>query len=309
MSRNRGIDIIGVPLDLGVKELGLRLGPDTFREAGLVQIARRLKLDIRDLGNMEIHGTRENCADLDCQVAQIAACCESLAERVAESVRAGRIPVCLGGDHSLAIGSVAGVSSEIGKLGCLWIDAHPDANTPETSPTGNVHGMPVAILLGHGPERLVNVKRPGPKIAAEHLSITGTRDIDPGEAEFIRKHAIQMFTVFDVLEQGLSAVMDHAIERVSGETAGVHVSFDLDVLHEDIAPGVGLASRYGFDMREAAYVCRRLADRCPIVSIDLIGLNPVRDRNMRTARFAIELLLMMLGQSFSFSYDDYLRGV
>jgi arginase len=302
------IDLIGVPIDLGVRELGLKLGPDTFREMGLVDIARQLGLDVRDVGSVEMPN-RPRKGRHDEQTHQILEWCEVLADVVAESVKENRIPICLGGDHSLAIGSLAGVASHVGRVGCVWLDAHPDANTPETSPSGNIHGMPVAIILGHGPEALVNIKRPGAKVASEHLTVLGARDIDSGEEVFLRHNGIQMFTVFDIIEKGLPSVLDKVIERVSRGTDGVHLSLDLDVLHEDIAPGVGLASHCGLDMREATYVCRRLAASCPIISIDLVGLNPVRDRNMRTARIAIELLMTLLGRSFSFNYDAYLRAI
>jgi len=187
------------------------------------------------------------------------------------------------------------------------MDAHPDANTPETSPSGNIHGMPVAIILGHGPEALVNVVSPGAKVAYRQMSLLGTRDMDPGEVKFIQAHGVQMFTVFDVIERGLPAVVNETIQRVGEGGRGVHVSMDLDVLREDIAPGVGLPSRSGFDMREAVYICRRIAAECRVASIDIVGLNPVRDREMMTAKRAIELLMSLLGRAFIFSYDAYLQ--
>lgn len=303
----KAVDILGVPVDLGVKELGLKLGPDALREAGLIDIARRVGLDVRDLGNVEKPPLPPGVANGSHREISIASWCQAVAEKVAASVKAGRLPLCLGGDHSLAIGSLAGAVSHLGPVGCLWMDAHPDANTPETSPSGNIHGMPVAIILGHGPKCLVDVFSPGAKVAYEHMSLLGVRDVDPGEAEFVRHHNVQMFTVYDVIEQGLPGILDQAIERVACCTNGVHVSLDLDVLHEDIAPGVGLPSRCGFDMREATYICQRVAKECRITSMDIVGLNPVRDKNMRTARRAVELLMTLLGSSFSFSYQEYLR--
>jgi len=331
------IDIIGVPLDLGVRELGLRLGPDALRQVGLVEVGRRLGLDDRDLGNIEppyangfgeAHprpalvsgapsgGQAASFDELSVAVTEredvphtktIAAYCRKVAATVAESVRTGRLPVCLGGDHSLAIGSVAGVASEVGLVGCFWVDAHPDANTPKTSPSGNIHGMPVAIIAGEGPQELLRVGARRPLVACRNLFLLGTRDIDPGELAFIQEHDIGMYTVFDILERGLPTAVDRGIERVTANTAGVHVSLDLDVLHEGIAPGVGIPSRCGLTMREATYVCRRLASECRITSVDVIGLNPVRDRGMGTAKRAAELLLALLGRSYSFTYEDYLR--
>jgi arginase len=307
MGEAAGIDLIGVPIDLGVRELGLKVGPDALREVGLADIARSLRMDVRDLGDVSAPDVPAPPGDPDHQAARVAAWCEATARLVAESVRAGRVPVCLGGDHSLSIGSVSGAASVVGRLGCIWIDAHPDANTPETSPSGNIHGMPVAVLLGHGPPPLVNVARPGPKVAYAHMALVGVRDMDPGEVAFLQRHAIQMFTVFDILERGLPELVERTLRRAAAGTDGVHVSLDLDVLREDIAPGVGLPSRCGLDMREATYLCQRIAASSRVTSVDVIGLNPVRDVHMETATRAVELLMALLGHSFGFSYLRYLK--
>jgi arginase len=293
-------------VDLGVKELGLKLGPDALREAGLVSAAGSVGLDVRDLGNLDMPSPSAGADSNGRHTGLIAAWCEALRDTVARSIREGRVPISIGGDHSLAIGSVAGAAVAVGRLGCIWLDAHPDANTPETSPSGNIHGMPVAVVAGHGLSRLVAVAGSKPAVSSKHMALLGIRDADAGELEFIRRHNIRMFTVFDVLEHGLPSLIEQTIERAAIGTDGVHVSLDLDVLHEDIAPGVGLPSSCGFDMREATYICRRIAEECEVTSIDVVGLNPVRDRNMRTARRAIELLMVLLGRSYSFSYSRYL---
>ena len=302
------IDLIGAPLDLGVRELGLKLGPDAFREAGLPEAARHVGLEIRDRGDIAVPavnhapGRRRGR-----EFGAIAACCQDLARSVRESLAEGRVPVCLGGDHSLAIGSVARVKSCFDRIGCLWLDAHPDANTPETSPSGNVHGMPVAILLGYGPALLADVDQAGASVAPENFSILGTRDIDDGERTFLRRHGVQMFTVFDMIELGLPNIVAQCLQHLTDRTDGVHVSMDIDVLSEDIAPGVGLPSHCGLEMREAMYICRRIAADCRVLAVDMVGLNPVRDRGMKTAKRAVELLLALLGRSFDFNYDQYLR--
>ena len=301
------IDIIGVPLDLGVTELGLKLGPDALREAGLVEVARDLGFDVSDRGDIPLPASAANQDDNGYHADLIATYCTAVAEAVRQSRDQGHTPVCIGGDHSLAIGSLAGLAACGERAGCVWLDAHPDANTPETSPSGNIHGMPLAIVLGHGPDGLVNTGSQGASLTYEDVCVLGARDIDLGELEFIQDHGIQMFTVYDVLEQGLAKVVDKAVARITARTAGVHVSMDLDVLHQDVAPGVGLPSHCGFDVREATYVCRRLAGECRILSVDLVGMNPVRDRNMRTARLAIELLMTLLGRPFSFGYNRYLN--
>lgn len=301
------IDIIGVPLDLGVTELGLKLGPDAFREAGLVELARDLGLEVHDHGDLPLPNIQPPAPGGNHNTGLIAAYCNEVAEAVRTSIEAGHIPVCLGGDHSLAIGSLAGAAACVERVGCVWLDAHPDANTPETSPSGNVHGMPLAIVLGHGPSILVDVGSPGPTVAYENVSLLGARDIDPGELDFVRQHDIQMFTVYDVLEQGLAPVVDQVLARCTTNTDGLHVSLDLDVLHQDVAPGVGLPSHCGFDIREATYICRRLAEKSRITSIDIVGLNPVQDQYCKTAHLAIELLMNLLGHPFTFSYHQYLK--
>ncbi len=178
MTRAQSVDIIGVPLDLGVRELGLKLGPDAFREAGLVRVTSHLGLDARDRGDVPVAVPPSGPDGR--RVAAIAATCREVARAVRESVEAGRVPVCLGGDHSVAIGSLAGVAAALGRVGCVWLDAHPDANTPETSPSGNIHGMPVAVILGHGPDELVRIEPRGAKVRYEDMVLLGARDADPG---------------------------------------------------------------------------------------------------------------------------------
>ena len=302
------IDLISVPLDLGVKELGLKVGPAAFHEVGLVEIARGTGIDVRDKGEVNIPTKASGLAACDQQENMIAACCTQVSHLVAESVREGRVPICLGGDHSLAIGSIGGVASVLDRVGCIWMDAHADANTPETSPSGNIHGMPVAIILGHGIQTLVAVPRQGAKISYDNMVLLGLRDVDDGEMSFLAETGVCAFSVFDLLERGLVNVIDSTIAHVNKNVEGVHVSLDLDVLHRNVAPGVGLRSGCGFNLREATYICREVASRCNVVSIDVVGLNPVRDRNMITARHAIQLLLALLGYDFNFSYHDYLKG-
>jgi len=306
MSTKKAIDVIGVPLDLGVKELGLKLGPDALREAKLIEIFQDLGIDVRDRGNIEISTRRSG--NNACHIESITKCCNNVAVLVRESLTSGRIPICLGGDHSLAIGSVAAIMSVLAKVGILWLDAHPDANTPETSPSGNIHGMPIAIMLGCGPEALVAVRPKGRHLGVEDLVLLGVHDIDEGEATFIREHNVQMLTIFDVLEQGLPVIVNQIIGQLSEKTRNLHISLDLDVLSETVAPGVGLPSRGGFDMREMLYICRRFASECNVTSIDVVGLNPVRDKNMVTAHCAIEIIMELLGCPLSYNYYTYLKA-
>lgn len=302
------IDLIGMPLDLGVRELGLKIGPDAMREVGLPDILRNLGFDVRDLGNIPLPSIDVPAKESNHQVASIAAYCRKVAKIASDSFARGRMPVYLGGDHSIAIASLAAASAKFGRVGCLWLDAHPDANTPETSPSGNIHGMVLAVALGIGPEELTRVGPSHRTLEFEDVAVVGAQDIDPGELEFVERRRIPMFTMDDVLEQGLPAVIDRAIERVTAHTNRVHVSLDLDMLRQDIAPGVGLPSQCGFNVREAMYLCRRIAARCDIASIDIVSLNPVRDRLQKTARLSVELLALLLGKKYSFDYQRYLDG-
>jgi arginase len=303
---NDKIDLIGMPLDLGVKELGLKIGPDALREVGLARILCQLGIDVRDRGNIPLPAIDFPAAENNHQVDMIATYCRKVAKIAAESFAEGRMPVYLGGDHSLAIASLAAASAKFGRTGCLWLDAHPDSNTPESSPSGNIHGMVLAIALGHGPQELIGMGPSRRILECEDVAIVGAQDIDPGELEFIDRHKIRMFTMFDILERGLPAVLDCALEQVTARSKRVHVSLDLDMLHRDIAPGVGLPSQCGFNVREAMYMCRRIAAGCQIASIDIVSLNPVRDVNWKTARLAVELLAALLGKQYSFDYHGYL---
>jgi len=303
---NAAADLIGVPLDFGVHELGLKIGPDAFRQAKIVQVLQSVGVDARDCGNIPVDAVEDVIESLP-HVLSIRNCCLRVADRVAESIRSGRVPVCLGGDHSLAIGSVAGAVRALGDIGCIWIDAHPDANTPDTSPTGNVHGMPVAVLLGHGAPELTSLEPAGAKIAYDKTILIGCRDIDPSERAFLAEHDVQMFEVFDMVRVGLTNIIDQSIGRLGDDVRGVHVSIDLDSLSEAIAPGVGLPSNCGFDMREISFICQELARRLPICSIDVVGLNPVRDIRHKTAHTAIELISILQGHHMSCSYYNYLK--
>ncbi|MCG8509141.1 MAG: arginase, partial [Rhodospirillales bacterium] len=231
--------------------------------------------------------------------------CNRLAAQVREAIDAGRVAVSLGGDHSLAIGSIAGAAVSTSKLGCIWVDAHPDANTPESSTSGNIHGMPVAVSLGHGSPELVDVATPGRKIDPANLAILGTSDIDPPEQALIDSEGATMFTIFDFVRHGVARAVDEAIARANDGTIGVHVSFDLDALHADIAPGVGITSDFGLSLREAMFICREIARHCRVISIDIVSLNPVRDLHYQTAHRGIELLLALLGKTHSFNYAAY----
>jgi arginase len=228
----------------------------------------------------------------------IASICEDLANRTSASVAARRFPVVLGGDHSLAAGSVAGASRAMRErgdaLGLLWIDAHGDINTPETSPSGNVHGMPVAHLLGHGDRRLMFTG--GAAVRAEQTALVGIRDLDPGERAHLRAFGVHVFTMHDIDRRGLASVMEEAIAVVSKDTAGIWVSYDVDAQDPVHAPGVGTPVAGGFSWREGHLVMEMVADSGKLVGLDIVEVNPILDVSNRTAELAVGLVASALGK-------------
>lgn len=308
---NRPITVLGVPLDLGVSKLGVDMGPTAIRYAGIFEALSFAGLEYVDAGDLDVVRNfaldhlppreREK-AKLD-EVIRVSG---ELATRVGNARRRGELPLVLGGDHSTAIGSIAGVASTCERLGVLWIDAHPDANTPQTSPSGNIHGMPLAISLGHGNPDLVNCAGFAPKVRPEDVCIVGARDIDPGEAAFLRQHGIRHFTTYDIQNMGLHPVMDQALETVSRRTDAVYVSFDTDVIEGAVAPGTGIVTRGGLSYREISYVMQYLGQNLEFAALDVIEVNPLLDKRNQTAELAVELLMAALGVRYSEYEKSYL---
>jgi len=299
------IRIIGVPMDLGASRRGVDMGPSALRLANIADRLRDLGHEVEDIGNITVPDramlpldARTN-AGLDFLPA-IADVCAQLAQVTATAIREGREPLVLGGDHSLSAGSIAGVSTALAerseKLGVIWLDAHGDVNTPETSTTGNVHGMPVAHLLGVGDPRLASLAHPSPAISAEHIVFVGLRDLDPPERKFIREHGITAFTMRDIDERGLKAVMSEAIEIAGRGTGGIHLSCDADWVDPGEAPGVGTPVRGGATLREA-HLAMELIDDCDkMVSMDLVEINPILDQHNSTAELAVQLIASAFGR-------------
>ena len=303
-SPRRPVSILGVPMDLGAGRRGTDMGPSAVRLAGLHRQLERAGFDdIEDLGDLEIPAveTLRSGDDSAKHVDAIAAACRTLARRVRGVLASGRIPIVLGGDHSCAAGSVAGVAAHFRKakqrIGLLWIDAHGDINTPQTTRSGNVHGMPVAALLGLGPAPLSNVEGRWRKVDPERLSLVGIRDLDDGERDTLREVGAHVFTMTEIDERGIAAVMRDAIRFASGADGGpIHVSFDLDGVDPDYAPGVGTAVEGGLTYREAHYAMELVAETQRMSSMDVVEINPVLDEKNRTGRLAMELILSALGK-------------
>lgn len=297
------VHIIGVPLDLGGGRRGVDMGPSAFRIAGLGDQIAALGRTVVDRGDVqapirELHHEADNRKKY---INEIAGVCRRLYDCCLESLDQGALPLVLGGDHSLAAGSVAASADWVRRqhgqpLGLIWIDAHGDMNTPGTSTTGNVHGMPLAALLGQEPVELSSIGS-SPSVLPQHTVLVGIRNIDEGEKEQIRAAGIHTFTMKDIDRSGIAVVAERAIAIASRGTGGVHVSFDLDVCDPAFAPGVGTPVKGGFDYREAHMIMELVADSQRLVALDLVEVNPTLDIRNATAEFATELALSALGKN------------
>lgn len=295
----REIAIIGAPVDLGAGRRGVDMGPSAIRYAGLKERLEALGHRVRDLGNIVVPlaeqfappapGEKLRYLDLIVEVNL------ALARQVAEIVAAGGFPLLLGGDHSLAIGSVSGLARGR-RVGLIWVDAHGDFNTPETTPSGNIHGMGLAVLTGRGHPALTSLLGPGPVVRDGDVALVGVRDLDPLERELLRTSGIRIFTMHDVDRRGLASVMDEAIMSVSVGTAGFHVSFDLDALDPSEAPGVGTPVLGGISYREAHLAMELVAESGRLIGMDLVEVNPILDSHNLTAERAVEFALSALGK-------------
>ncbi|GLC26788.1 arginase [Roseisolibacter agri] len=298
--RVRDVHVVGVPMDLGASRRGVDMGPSAMRLAGVAERLRALGHAVEDHGNVRVPDRTSLTGSGREFLPAIAQVCEELAAFTASVVRRGGTPLILGGDHSLGAGSVAGVATALAErgeaLGLIWLDAHGDLHTPESSASGNVHGMPVAHLLGLGDPRLAGLAKPGPAVKAEHLVFVGLRDLDPPEQAFIRQAGIRAFTMRDIDERGLRAVMSDALEIATRGTGGVHVSCDADWIDPAEAPGVGTPVRGGATLREAHLAMEILADSDAMLGMDLVEINPILDRRNHTAELAVDLLASAFGR-------------
>jgi arginase len=300
--KTSSIVVIGAPLDLGSHRRGVDMGPSALRVANLNSRLAALGYDVDDVGNVPVRqreATPEGPTDAK-YLSQIAATCERLAQMVYQSLLNGQSPLVIGGDHSIATGTIAGVSKYFHdkgqKLGLIWLDAHADMNTPDTSPSGNIHGMPLACCIGRGPAELTDILGFSPKVDAANVALVGIRDIDAQERTNIRESGISAFTMRDIDERGLRSVMSEAIAIASSGTAGFHLSLDLDYVDPADAPGVGTPVRGGATYREAHLAMEMINDSGGLVSMEAVEVNPVLDEANRTADLAVELILSALGK-------------
>src|SRR5215470_17332679 len=301
-SGGRNIRVIGVPLDLGQSRRGVDMGPSAVRVAGLEARLEALGHEVEDGGNVPVaipEQKKEGAAHAK-YLKEITATCTKHADLVMKTLEAGKVPLSLGGDHSMAAGSVSGVAEFYRKqgqrIGLIWIDAHTDINTPDSSPSGNVHGMPLAAIMGLGPPELANIFNFSPKVAPENCVLVGVRDIDSVEKENVRRAGIDVFTMRDIDERGMRTVTEEALRIAGRGTAGYHVSLDMDWIDPEDAPGVGTPVRGGATYREAHLAMEIIADHWHRLSFEIVEVNPVIDEHNQTADLAVELALSAFGK-------------
>lgn len=290
------IRLIGVPLDLGANRRGVDMGPSALRYAGLQAALAQLGHSVTDTGNLVVPGPEERPTGPPNSryLSAIVDVCRGVARLVSEVISRGEFPIVLGGDHSLSIGSVGGVLQALPDVGVLWLDAHGDFNTPETTPSGNVHGMALAALVGLGSPELVSCVGPH-RLAADRVVIVGVRDVDPGERQLIQDSGILVFTMQEVDRLGMPTVMERALTYLSHRVSRIYVSLDMDVFEPDLAPGVGTPKRGGFTYREGHLAMEMIAETGLLVGLDIVEINPILDKANRTAELAVDMARSALG--------------
>lgn len=299
----KAVGVLGVPLAYGASMAGVELGPAALRVARLNRRIGQLGYAVRDLGDLEVEDsdTVPEPGDKLKHLREISAACEDLAQKVEGVLTAGELPLVLGGDHSIAIGSISGFASYCRKRneqpGLIWFDAHADMNTPESSPSGNIHGMPLAVVLGYGAPILRDIGGFTPKLDPALCVHVGARDVDRGERELIDKLGIRFITMREIDERGMSACIDEAIEIASRASGGYAVTFDVDALDPGDAPGSGTLVRGGLTYREAHLAMEKIAEAGGMRSLEVVEINTALDVNNKTAELGVELILSALGKT------------
>jgi arginase len=296
------IHVLGVPMDLGSGRRGVDMGPSAIRIAGVSEKLRELGHKIVDEGDIDIKNMEEiRIGDTRARyLKEITRASKLLARHVETMLAKGRFPLILGGDHSIAVGTISGIAAfarkKRKKIGVLWIDAHGDMNTPSTSPSGNVHGMPLASVLGYGPSDLKTVGGRFEKVDPANVALVGVRSLDEGERKFIENTGVNVFTMADIDRQGIHRIMKKAISKVTNGTDFVHVSFDLDSVDPTIAPGVGTPVKGGLDYREAHLIMESINEARVMTSLEIVEVNPILDEHNTSAEFAVELVQSAFGK-------------
>jgi arginase len=297
---NKQLSVIGVPMDLGQMRRGVDMGPSAIRYAGMVERLEQLKYEIEDLGDIDIprpEPNTDNRQDNLRNLNEIAEGSSRLAKSVDQVIESNRFPLVLGGDHSIAMGTLAGVAKHYDNLGVIWYDAHGDLNTADSSPSGNIHGMPLAVSLGIGHEKLTNIHNYEPKIKPENVVIVGARSLDEGERALIKERGIKVYTMHEVDRMGMTRVMEETVDYLKDRTDGVHLSLDLDGLDPSDAPGVGTPVMGGLSYRESHLAMEMLHQSGMITSAEFVEVNPILDEKNKTASVAVGLMGSLFGES------------
>ncbi|MGG3797926.1 arginase [Metabacillus fastidiosus] len=293
---NKKISIVGVPMDLGQSRRGVDMGPSAMRYADVVERLEKLGYEIHDTGDIEINRIdKEEIQNLKFLKA-VTDGNGRLSQAVDKVIESGAFPLVLGGDHSIAIGTLAGVSKHYKNLGVIWYDAHGDLNTAETSPSGNIHGMPLAVSLGIGHHTLTNIAGYSPKVKPENIVMIGIRSLDEGEKELIRQKGIKVYTMHEIDRLGMATVIEETVEYLKSRTDGVHLSLDMDGLDPTDAPGVGTPVLGGISYRESHLAMEILAESEIITSAEFVEVNPILDERNKTAIAAVSLMGSLLGE-------------
>ncbi|MGE6377022.1 arginase [Peribacillus muralis] len=302
------ISIIGVPMDLGQTRRGVDMGPSAIRYAGLSERLENIGYTVRDEGDIRVEIQERAHSDSDTNLKNlqdVAEGNEKLGQKVAEVIQSNRFPLVLGGDHSIAIGTLAGLAKHSENLGVIWYDAHGDLNTAETSPSGNIHGMSLAVSLGLGHPALTNIGGYSPKVKPENIVIIGARSLDQGEKELIREKGIKVYTMHEIDRMGMTRVMEESIAYLKERTDHVHLSLDLDGLDPDDAPGVGTPVMGGISYRESHLAMEMLAEATIITSAEFVEINPILDEHNKTAEVAVALIGSLLGEKLLYGTEDH----
>lgn len=298
---NKTVEIIGAPSTFGQRKLGVNLGPDAIRYAGIVARIEAIGLTVKDSGNINVPELNLNKFNSEQQglrnLEEIIETSETLSQSVSNSISNNHFPLILGGDHSIAIGSISGVSKHYENLGVIWYDAHGDLNIPEESPSGNIHGMPLRILAGDGDDKLVNIANYAPKVKPENIVLIGMRDLDVGERQYIKDNNIKTYTMAEVDRYGIKQVIKETIDYLKEKTDGIHLSLDVDALDPVETPGTGTRVLGGLTYRESHFALEFLHNANLVTSMDLVEVNPLIDHNNDTAEQAVGLVGSFFGET------------
>lgn len=298
----KNIDIIGVPSTFGQRKLGVNLGPDAIRYAGLQDRLENIGLNVSDRGNIDVptidlkkfNSEQEGLRNYD-EIVQVS---NTLSDKVDQTISNNSFPLVIGGDHSIAVGSISGISKHYSNLGVIWYDAHGDLNIPDESPSGNIHGMPLRILLGEGPSELVNLNDFQPKLKPENVVLIGMRDLDKGERNYIKEQNIKTYTMADIDKLGIESVINESVQYLKNRNVdGLHLSLDVDALDPTETPGTGTRVLGGLSYRESHFALELLHESKMITSMDLVEVNPLIDLHNNTAEQAVSLLGTFFGET------------